>query len=148
MTDGDPLTLERQVCFALTIASRSIVAAYKPVLEPLGITHPQYLVMLALWGSEPVTVSELARTLHQDASTLSPLLKRLEAQGLIARRRSAVDERRLEVTLTPTGSSFRSAAAAVPVAMAERLGMNPDELSALHRSMLELTEASRRSLGE
>jgi len=149
MNSGDPLSLERQICFALTVASRSIVAAYKPVLEPLGITHPQYLVMLALWEAQPaVAVTELAKTLHQDASTLSPLLKRLEAQGLLTRRRSGADERRLEVSLTREGKQLRAKAEAVPGAMAERLGMSPERLTALHSSMLELIEASRTSLAD
>lgn len=148
MSRTDPLTLERQVCFALTVASRGIVSAYKPVLDPLGITHPQYLVMLALWEHRTLDLSTLAKLLHQEASTLSPLLKRLETQGLARRQRSSADERRLEITLTPEGEALRTRAEQVPIEMARRLKMTPEELTALHRSMLELIEASQRSLEE
>src|SRR5215467_906041 len=83
---GDPLALERQVCFALAVATRSVLAVYRPILEPLGLTHPQYLVMLALWGDSPLSVKELGGMLQLDSPTLSPLLKRLEAANLITRR--------------------------------------------------------------
>lgn len=145
MDSHDPLALERQVCFALTVASRGIVAAYKPVLDPMGITHPQYLVMLALWEHRSLDLRTLAELLHQEASTLSPLIKRLEAQGLARRARSASDERRLEITLTEAGEALRASAEHVPIRMAERLGMTAAELEALHRSMLRLIEASRAS---
>ncbi|MGW9022024.1 MarR family winged helix-turn-helix transcriptional regulator [Leucobacter chromiiresistens] len=147
MTSHDPLALERQVCFALTVASRGIVAAYKPVLDPMGITHPQYLVLLALWEHRSLDLRTLAELLHQEASTLSPLIKRLEAQGLAHRSRSTTDERRLEITLTEAGEALRSEAEQVPARMAERLGMPASELQELHRSMVRLIEASRASLG-
>ncbi|GAA2185409.1 MarR family transcriptional regulator [Leucobacter alluvii] len=146
MNPHDPLALERQVCFALTVASRGIVAAYKPVLDPMGITHPQYLVLLALWEHRTLDLRTLAELLHQEASTLSPLIKRLEAQGLARRERSSADERRLEITLTEAGEALRARAEQVPVRMAERLGMTPTELEELHRSMLRLIDASQISL--
>lgn len=146
MSSADPLALERQVCFALTVASRSVVAAYKPVLDPMGITHPQYLVLLALWAEHPLTLSELAKRLHQDAPTLSPLLKRLEARGLLQRTRSTEDERRLEVSLTADGIALRAQAEQVPTQMASRLGMSPERLGQLHEAMIELIDASQRSL--
>lgn len=146
MTSTDPLSLERQVCFALTVASRSIVAAYRPVLDPLGITHPQYLVLLALWEEEPLALTELATRLHQEAPTLSPLVKRLEARGLVERRRNTEDERRLEVSLTSAGADLRRRAERVPTEMASRLGMSTARLEELHAAMLELIEASERSL--
>ena len=80
-TGDDTLALERQVCFALQIASRSVLAVYRPLLEAMGLTHPQYLVMLALWGSSPLSVKEIGTLLQLDSATLSPLLKRLEASG-------------------------------------------------------------------
>ena len=146
MTVDDPLALERQVCFALTVASRSVVSAYKPVLDPMGITHPQYLVMLALWAEQPLSVKELGARLKQDVATLSPLLKRLEARGLIARTRSSVDERRLDVSLTDEGVALRVEAEQVPVKMAQRLDLTPARLTELHEAMIELTEASVNSL--
>lgn len=148
MTAPDPLSLDHQVCFALTVASRSIVAAYKPVLDPLGITHPQYLVLLALWEHERLSLGNLATLLHQDASTLSPLIKRLEQQGLLARQRSAADERRLDITLTDAGRALRTRALEVPPQMAQRLDMTEDELRELHGSMIRLIDASRLSAGE
>src|SRR6202007_453500 len=96
--DIDPLALEQQVCFALSITNRAVLAVYRPLLEPLGLTHPQYLVMLALWdhykseSDRPLSVKEIAAALQLDSATLSPMLKRLEAVGLITRTRSAADE--------------------------------------------------------
>lgn len=145
VTDVDPLLLERQVCFALSVASRSVIGAYKPVLDPLGITHPQYLVMLALWEQRQLSLNELAQLLSQEPSTLSPLVKRLEREGLVARVRSANDERRLEITLTEAGEALRERAVAVPGEMARRLGMSLEELSSIHESMLRLVEAAKRA---
>src|SRR5436305_6544596 len=99
----DPLKLDRQVCFALSVASRIVIAIYRPLLEPHGLTHPQYLVMLALWEQSPRSVKELGAALRHEPATLSPLLKRLEALGYVTRSRSRSDERRLTVELTETG---------------------------------------------
>lgn len=126
--DANPLSLERQVCFALAVASRSVIGLYRPVLEPLGLTHPQYLVMLALWENSPRSVSELADALSLESATLSPLLKRLEQAGLVHRQRSAHDERALEVTLTPDGLALREKALEVPGKIVERLGLPLDQL--------------------
>src|SRR3954466_3676887 len=128
----NPLALEHQVCFALAVASRSVIALYRPVLEPMGLTHPQYLVMLALWEFEPVSVKDLSGMLQLEPATLSPLLKRLEAAGLLRRDRSATDERALAVALTPAGRKLREKALEVPPAIVERLGMDVDELMDLH----------------
>src|ERR1700719_3495248 len=100
---GDPLALERQVCFALSIAARSVLGIYRPILEPMGLTHPQYLVMLALWGQSPLAVKELIEMLQLDGPTLSPMLKRLEAAGLVTRTRDPDDERQLRIGLTEEG---------------------------------------------
>src|ERR671918_3087098 len=89
----DPLALDRQVCFALAVASRSVIGVYRPLLEPMGLTHPQYLVMLALWERSPRSVKDLSSALALDPGTLSPLLKRLEAAGLLTRGRDRADER-------------------------------------------------------
>lgn len=134
----DPLALDRQVCFALAAASRSVIGLYRPVLAPLGLTHPQYLVMLALWERSPRTVSDIGAALYLEPATLSPLLKRLEAAGLLSRARSVDDERALAVTLTPAGVALRSEAEKVPGQIITRLGVPVaqlervrDELSAL-----------------
>jgi len=138
----DPLALESQICFALSVASRSVVAAYRPVLEPLGLTHPQYLVMLALWEREPLALRDLAGLLRLDPGTLSPLVKRLEAQGLVTRRRSADDERALSIELTPAGAGLRAEAESIPGRMMQRLGVTRGELELLHRTMSKLIAAA------
>lgn len=125
---ADPLALDRQVCFALVTTARRVVSIYGPVLEPLGLTHPQYLVMLALWQSSPRRVRDLADALYLEPATLSPLLKRLEAAGLVERRRDPDDERALAVSLTSAGVALRERALAVPGQVMERLGVGIPEL--------------------
>jgi DNA-binding MarR family transcriptional regulator len=131
-TGIDPLALESQVCFALAVASRRVIAEYRPLLEPMGLTHPQYLVMLALWQSEPLSVRRLGELVSLEPATLSPLLKRLEALGYLRRQRRTDDERTLDVTLTEEGRALRERALAIPPAMMARLGMSVDELQGLH----------------
>jgi len=138
----DPLSLDRQVCFAVVVAARSIVSLYRPVLEPMGLTHPQYLVMLALWGQAPLSVKSLSSLLQLDPGTLSPLLKRLEAGGLLTRHRDTHDERLLSVELTPKGVALREQALNVPPAIVDRLGMSVDELETLHRALTRVIAAS------
>src|SRR5215475_11847342 len=121
---GDPLALERQVCFALAVATRSVLSIYRPLLEPMGLTHPQYLVMLALWGRSPLAVKELIELLQLDGPTLSPLLKRLEAAGLVTRTRDPQDERQLRVGLTPRGRALREDALRIPPSVVARLGVS------------------------
>ncbi|MER6830306.1 MarR family winged helix-turn-helix transcriptional regulator [Streptosporangium sp. NPDC000563] len=139
---ADPLSLDRQVCFALAIASRNVIGLYRPLLEPMGLTHPQYLVMLALWERAPLSVKELSELLRLDPGTLSPLLKRLEAVGYIRRRRDSQDQRVLAVSLTPEGSGLRGEAEKVPPAIVKRLGMTVEELQELHRSLTRLIAAA------
>ena len=124
----DPLALDRQVCFALVTTARRVVSVYGPVLEPLGLTHPQYLVMLALWERSPRRLRDLADALYLEPATLSPLLKRLEAAGLIERRRDPDDDRALAVSLTPAGVALRQQALAVPGQIMDRLGVGIAEL--------------------
>lgn len=142
----DPLALEQQVCFALSVAARSVVAVYRPLLEPMGLTHPQYLVMLALWQHEPVSVRELSRLLRLDPGTLSPLLKRLEASGLLLRDRDRSDERSLAVTLTERGRALRKEAEKIPPAVVAKLGMELDELRALHESLTRVIGVAQQAL--
>ena len=142
----DPLALEQQVCFALSIAARTVVAVYRPLLEPMGLTHPQYLVMLALWQHEPVSVRELSRLLRLDPGTLSPLLKRLEASGLLLRDRDRSDERSLAVTLTLKGRALRKDAEKIPPAVVAKLDMELDELRALHESLTRVIDAAQQAL--
>jgi DNA-binding MarR family transcriptional regulator len=140
----DPLALDRQVCFALAAASRSVIGLYRPVLEPMGLTHPQYLVMLALWERSPRTVRDIGEALHLEPATLSPLLKRLEAAGLLTRARNPKDDRALDVSLTPAGQALRSDAEKVPGQIVERLGMSVAELEDIRDGLTRLLAASAR----
>src|ERR1700712_4991390 len=142
MSAPDPLALDRQVCFALAAASRSVIALYRPVLEPLGLTHPQYLVMLALWERSPRTVRDIGQALALEPATLSPLLKRLESAGLVTRTRKADDERALDVELTPAGRALRSRAEAVPGQIVKRLGMALTELETTRDALTRLLAAA------
>ena len=148
-TDLDPLALERQVCFALAVANRAVLAVYRPLLEPLGLTHPQYLVMLALWDRRktaveaPLSVKQIATALQLDSATLSPMLKRLETLGLITRTRSTVDERSMNVELTDAGIALRERALAIPPAVVARLGGDLNELEDLHRALTRINTAAQ-----
>ena len=149
-TDVDPLALERQVCFALAVTNRAVLAVYRPLLEPLGLTHPQYLVMLALWdhrkasprGPAPLSVKRIAAALQLDPATLSPMLKRLEALGLVTRTRSSVDERSTDVELTAEGLDLRTRALTIPPAVVARLGVDMAELEELHRVLTRINAAA------
>lgn len=134
-SEPDLLALESQVCFALAVASRRVIGLYRPVLEPLGLTHPQYLVMLALWQHEPLSVRRLGALVSLEPATLSPLLKRLEAIGYLTRARDAADERTLRVSLTESGRALRQDALAVPPAILAKLEMEVDELRDLHAAL-------------
>jgi MarR family transcriptional regulator, organic hydroperoxide resistance regulator len=138
MTAPDPLTLDRQLCFALAATSRSVVGLYRELLEPMGLTHPQYLVMLALWEHDPRSVRDIAAELRLESATLSPLLKRLEASGYVRRSRATADERRLEVSLTTAGRALRDRAEAVPTTIAARLGWPLARLEALKDELTAL----------
>ena len=145
VTEGtqDDLLLEHQLCFALTVASRSVVGAYKPVLDKLGLTHPQYLVMLCLWQSSPRSVRDISDALAQEPATISPLLRRLETAGFITRQRVTGDERTLAVGLTPLGVALRQQATAVPGTMMDRLGLTREQVGQLHASMMGLIAATK-----
>ncbi|WP_328306324.1 MarR family winged helix-turn-helix transcriptional regulator [Actinomycetospora sp. NBC_00405] len=141
----DPLALENQVCFALAVAARTVISVYRPLLEPMNLTHPQYLVMLALWQDAPLSVTELSRRLELDPGTLSPLLKRLEVAGYLTRERDPGDERSLAVRLTPAGVALRAQAEQIPPAIVERLDMELPELRDLHGALTEVIAAARRA---
>ncbi|HUQ00398.1 MAG TPA: MarR family transcriptional regulator [Aeromicrobium sp.] len=140
----NPLALDRQVCFALAVASRSVIGIYRPLLEPMGLTHPQYLVMLALWDREPRTVKDIGATLRLEPATLSPMLKRLEGLGYVSRRRNSSDERELSVELTDTGRALRGEAEKIPYAVVRRLGMGVADLTALHAALGQVIAATDR----
>ncbi len=137
------LLLDHQLCFALYSASLAMTKAYKPLLDPLGLTYPQYLVLLALWEQDGPSVSALGERVALDSGTLTPLLKRLEAAGWIVRQRDADDERRVQVLLTAAGRRLRHRAAAIPHCMLERSGCSVGELSTLTRQVRALRDRMR-----
>jgi DNA-binding MarR family transcriptional regulator len=139
----DPLALDRQVCFALAATSRSVIGLYRPVLEPLGLTHPQYLVMLALWERSPRSARDIADALYLEPPTLTPLLKRLEAIGYLTRSRNPENERELRVELTEQGRALRDRATEVPQRVVERLGVPVAALEEVRDRLTELLAATR-----
>lgn len=138
------LALETQLCFALYSASRAVVAAYGPLLAPLGLTYPQYLVLLVLWGAEsPPSVREIGERLALDSGTLTPLLKRLQAAGIVERRRDPADERVVRIHLTEAGRCLRTAAEDVPRRAACSLGLPPGDLARLRDDLTDLARHLR-----
>lgn len=139
------MLLDSQLCFALYRASRALTRAYAPILAPLGLTYPQYLVMLVLWETDNLSVKQLGDRLALDSATLTPLLKRLEQQRLLSRARDEGDERVLRLRLTPAGRALRAKAQRVPTRMACALGYDPaqpgtlDDIAALRRRLDELS---------
>lgn len=140
---GDALLLDRQLCFALYSASNLATRLYRPLLEPLGITYPQYLALMALWERAPRTVGELGQALGLDSGTLTPLLKRLEAAGYVARRRDSADERRVLVDVTAAGRELRARAAPIPEALRCRLPLSADEAAEMRGALWRLVQALR-----
>ena len=142
-TVGQPRSqLDDQVCFALYTAFRSVAALYRPMLDKLGLTYPQYLVMLVLWERKSCTIKELCTALQLDSGTLSPLLKRMEAHDLVRRRRSVDDERRVEVTLTEKGDGLRNEARTVPERLARTLEIPSEELVSLREILHRVTSSA------
>jgi len=138
-TAPDMLALDQQLCFALYAASRTLTSAYRPLLEPLGVTYPQYVVLLVLWERDGLSVRELGERLLLDSGTLTPLLKRLEHSGLIVRNRRASDEREVEISLTRNGRALRARAAKIPACLLQLSGMSPAALTRLRNSLGVLT---------
>lgn len=140
---SDDLLLSRQLCFAVQSAARAVERRYGALLAPLGLTYPQYLVMLALWERDDRTVSDLGAALHLDSGTLTPLLKRMEAAGRLTRSRDPQDERQLRVRLTGPGRALRDQAVAIPAAIAAASGLTPDGVAALRDALRRLGDAMR-----
>jgi DNA-binding MarR family transcriptional regulator len=136
--DQDWLALDRQLCFALYSASLAMTKLYTPLLAPLGLTYPQYLVMLALWEEDGVTVSALGQRVHLDSGTLTPLLKRLELAGHLSRQRDAEDERRVRVHLSPSGRALKTLARQIPPAIACAAQCELQEISQLTQRLTAL----------
>ncbi|GGE03735.1 MarR family transcriptional regulator [Gemmobacter megaterium] len=132
--------LPHMICFALYSASHAMQAAYKPLLDPLGLTYPQYLVLTDLWGQNDQTVGALGRALRLESNTLTPLLKRMEAQGLISRSRDKADERQVRIRLTQEGQAMQARAAHVPGCLLERTGLTLDQASDLRDAITALRD--------
>lgn len=150
LAGGQPVTagLDEMVCFALYSASRALTAKYRELLAPLGLTYPQYLVMIVLWQDGNISVRDLGRRLQLDSGTLSPLLKRLESTGLVNRRRRVDDERSVLVELTPAGSALRQRAADIPSSICASTGLTLGDLEALRTQVDVLAGAVRTSTAQ
>ena len=134
----DALDLDRQICFPLYAATRAMTRRYTELLAPVGLTYPQYLVMLALWSDGDLTVGALGRRLSLDSGTLTPLLKRLEAAGLVDRRRDPEDERRVVVSPTRAGLDLKEAVAHVPAGIASAVALDRSDVAVLRRLLADL----------
>jgi DNA-binding MarR family transcriptional regulator len=141
---GPSVALDDQLCFALYAASRAVTARYRPMLEAIGLTYPQYLVMMLLWESDHQTVGQLGARLSLDSGTLSPLLKRLTAAGLVTRQRRVEDERSVSISLTDTGRALQQRALPVSEAMIEAIGFGAGEFDDLKERLRLLTERVNR----
>jgi DNA-binding MarR family transcriptional regulator len=134
-TPDEALKLSNQLCFPLYAAANAVQKAYRPLLAPLGLTYPQYLVMLVLWERDGVSLGDIGRRLHLDSGTLTPLLKRLEAAGIVSRRRSDEDERVVLISLTEKGRALKKAAEPIPFRLGAALHMEPEQALALKRGL-------------
>lgn len=137
------LRLDDKLCFSLYAASRAVTAAYAPLLAPLGLTYPQYLVMLVLWETDGVSVKQIGERLALDSGTLTPLLKRLEAQGLLARERSTEDERVVEIHLTADGKKLKQRAKTIPEKLFCKFGAPVEDIITLRAKLQALAAATR-----
>jgi MarR family transcriptional regulator, organic hydroperoxide resistance regulator len=140
------MSVDRQLCFALYSASRAMTAAYRPILTELNLTYPQYLVLLVLWEEGCITVGRLGERLQLDSGTLSPLLKRLEANGFVHRERSSDDERLVDVTLTPAGRRLERKAQCIPEQLFSATGISEQQAADLRDAVRHLTDALTASL--
>jgi MarR family transcriptional regulator, organic hydroperoxide resistance regulator len=139
-TTNPALKLDNQLCFAVYAASLAMTKAYKPLLGALGLTYPQYLVLLVLWEQDDRPVTELGERLFLDSGTLTPLLKRMEAAGWVQRQRSTQDERKVHIVLTPAGLALRDQAACIPLRMADMTACGTAELSRLTNELHTLRQ--------
>ncbi len=138
MTNKDPLLLDQQLCFALYSTSLAMTKVYKPLLEEVGLTYPQYLMMLVLWENDRLPLKELARRLHQDSGALTPVLKRLEAEGYVTRQRNAEDERNLSIELTESGRNLRERARKINSTISGYCALGDAEMTRLRENLMTL----------
>ena len=137
----DALKLDKQLCFPLYACSREIIKRYKPFLDALDLTYTQYIAMMVLWERGSMTVKELGARLYLDSGTLTPMLKKMEAKGLVSRTRSTEDERNLIVAITPAGEALKDRAISIPGAMAKCSGLTTEEGTELYHLLYKILEA-------
>lgn len=143
--DRLPAGHEDMLCFDVYAANLAFGRLYKPLLDPLGLTYPQYLVLMTLWAEDGQSVGQIGGALGLDSSTLTPLIKRLEAMGLVTRRRDPEDERRVLVTLTETGQTLRQRAADIPACVGRATGLTPEQIARLRQSLRDLRRALQKA---
>lgn len=138
MEDQNPLLLESQICFKIYTLEREITKLYRNLLEDLDMTYPQYLVMLLLWEKDAMTVKEIGKRLFLDSGTLTPMLKRMEANGIIKRRRSTEDERSVIISLTKKGEQLKKKAECIPSKLVEDMSLDNGELTILNKTLTNM----------
>ena len=145
--DDDPmLQLNNQLCFAVYSTAHTFNRIYKPLLEPLGLTYPQYLVMLVLWEEDGATVKAIGDKLHLDSGTLTPLLKRMETAGHITRTRDSADERQVRIALTPAGRALKAKAKSVPTRILAATGRSVADIKALKAEIMRLQDSINQAV--
>jgi len=140
MNQDDLLKLENQICFPLYVASRLIIRAYQPMLDKMGVTYPQYLVLLALWENDGQTVNQISKELYLNTNTITPLLKRMEKTGIVTRTRSQEDERKVLITLTAQGKALKEKAYCIPEEILAKMGQNTQEVLHLKKQLHSLIQ--------
>lgn len=144
---ADPLRLSSQLCFAVYSTAHAFTRAYKPLLAPLGLTYPQYLVMLVLWQQDDMTVKDIGARLQLDSGTLTPLLKRMSVAGLVARQRDDGDERQVRIQLTEKGAALRTRARRIPAHLARTIGQSVPDIAALRQQLTLLRDSLDAATG-
>ena len=148
MNQGSPVSLEKQLCFAVYSASHAFTRAYRSLLDPLGLTYPQYLVLLVLWERDGLRVKEIGARLYLDSGTLTPLLKRLEAGGYVRRVRDTSDERQVSIMLTQVGQALEEKALSIPKDLRCMTGLPSDDIAALTESVARLRDGLQQAYGD
>ena len=148
MADAEPIPLDSQLCFSLYATTIAINRTYKPMLDELGITYPQYLVLSALWEEDGQTIGAIATRLNLEPSTITPLVKRLELAGFLGRQRNPDDERQVQVTLTPKGRDLRAKTACLTETLLRKSGLTVDQIIALNQQVQALRDALTGAMEE
>lgn len=145
MNQDELLKLENQVCFPLYVASRMLTRAYQPLLDELGVTYPQYLVLMVLWEQDGLSVNEITQKLYLNTNTVTPLLKRMEKQGILMRNRSQEDERKVMIVLSPKGKKLKEQAYCFPQELFKKMGLPQEELVTFKATLMKLISQMEES---